>query len=168
MGVRQRLYATFAGASYDIPLDDRNIVTALVGVQKFSGDNWRVHMRGRYIYVVQPDWGLSAQLRLRSFWNAAPREYDYFSPRWYAEAIPTLQMRRFYNRWQYLVAAGWGIRRNTGGGWKSAQLANVRVISPAFGSNWYVKADFTYSNAPVSAGYSYNYEQATLSLLRKF
>ena len=168
LGVRRHLYATFAGAAYDFTLDDRDIVTALVGVQKFDGHNWRTHMRGRYIYVVAPDWGLSAQLRLRSFWDSAPREYDYFSPRWYAEAIPTLQLRRFYARWQYLVAVGWGVRRNTGSGWRSAALANAQIISPVVGRDWYLKADFTYSSMPVSAGYSYNYEQATLSVIRSF
>lgn len=168
LGVTKRYYATFAGASYDITLDDDNIVTALVGVQKFSGDNWRMHMRGNYIYVVAPDWGLSLQMRVRSFWNSVPREYDYFSPRWYVEAIPTIQLRRFVNRWQYMARLGWGARRNTGGGWKSAGAAYAAVISPKFGSYWYVKADFTYSNMPVSAGYTYNYEQATLNLIRKF
>jgi hypothetical protein len=167
-GLHRGLYSTFSGAAYDIPLDDRNIVTALIGAQKFSGENWRMHMRGQYIYVVEQDLGLSLQLRVRSFWDSVPHEFDYFSPRWYVEAIPTFQVRRFYARWQYLVALGWGMRRNTGSDWRSAGSAYAAMISPTIGSYWYVKADFTYSNMPVTAGYSYNYEQATLNLIRKF
>lgn len=167
LGVRKRLYATYLGAAYDIPLGERDAFTTLVAVQKFTGDNWRLHMRGTYIHVLEPDWGLSAQLRVRSFWNSAPREYDYFSPRWYAEAIPTLQIRRFYRHWQFRVAAGWGARRNTGGGWKSAGLVNATAESPTFGSGWYLRGDVAYSNMPVSAGYSYNYEQFSLTLIRK-
>jgi hypothetical protein len=168
LGVSQKLYSTYVGAAYDVPLDDRNTVTALAGVQKFDGDNWRLHLRGRYIYVVEPDWGLSLQMRTRYFQNSSPHEYDYFSPRWYFEAIPTIQVRRFYSGWQYTVAVGWGARRDADTNWKSAALANIAIVSPNVGQGWYMKAGFTYSNMPVSAGYAYSYEQATLSVLKVF
>lgn len=166
VGLRRGLYFTFAGASYDIPLDDRNTATFVAGVQSFTGKNYRLHLRGTYVYAVVPEWGLSLQLRSRSFWNSTPHEFDYFSPDWYFEAIPTVQMRRFYARWQYLAAFGWGLRRDPGTAWKSARLANLAVVSPPFGREWYVKASFLYSNMPVIAGYTYNYEQATLSLTK--
>src|SRR3546814_719322 len=39
-------HATFAGAAFDIPLDARGQqVTLLAGVQEFSGDNVRTHLR---------------------------------------------------------------------------------------------------------------------------
>lgn len=168
LGVSQKLYSTFVGAAYDVPLDDSNTITALAGVQKFDGDNWRLHLRGRYIYAVAPDWGLSLQLRTRYFQNSSPHEYDYFSPRWYFEAIPTIQLRRFYHRWQYTVAVGWGGRRDADMNWRSAALADVAIVSPSIGQDWYMKAGFTYSDMPVSAGYAYSYEQATVSILKKF
>ena len=168
MGFARGLYFSYFGGSYDIPLDDRNSVTALAGAQVFSGKNYRLHLRGNFVHVLDPDLGLSIQLRSRYFWDSQPREFDYFSPRWYMEAVPVIQMRRFYDRWQFLAAAGWGARRNTGAGWQGAGLAQVSVISPRFGSNWVIDASFLYSNQPIAASYAYTYEQATISLLRRF
>jgi hypothetical protein len=167
-GFNQGLYFTFFGGSYDIPLDDRNTVTALVGAQTFSGKNYRLHLRSNYIYVLEPDWGLSLQFRAKYFWDSLPREFDYFSPRWYMEGIPTIQMRRFYERWQFLVAAGYGARRNNGAPWQGAGLAQVSVISPRVGSNWVIDASFLYSNQPIVESNTYSYEQATISLIRRF
>src|SRR3546814_5767093 len=43
---RDGRYATFAGAAFDIPLDARGQqITLLAGVQEFSGDNVRTHLR---------------------------------------------------------------------------------------------------------------------------
>jgi hypothetical protein len=44
-GLDRGLYSTFAGAAVDLPLDDRNVFTALAGVQSFTGDNVRLHLR---------------------------------------------------------------------------------------------------------------------------
>lgn len=168
MGLDRGLYFTFLGGSYDVPLDDRNTVTALVGAQVFSGKNYRLNLRSNYIYVAEPDWGLSLQLRTRYFWDSYPREFDYFSPRWYMEGVPTVQLRRFYDRWQFLAAVGWGLRRNNGSTWQSARLAQASIISPRFGSGWLVDASVLYSNQPIAASYAYSYAQATLSLIKRF
>lgn len=168
MGLNRGLYFTFLGGSYDVPLDDRNTVTALVGAQMFSGKNNRLNLRSNYIYVVAPDWGLSLQFRARYFWDSYPREFDYFSPRWYMEGVPTVQLRRFYDRWQFLIAAGWGLRRNNGATWQSARLAQASIISPRFGSGWLVDASVLYTSQPIAASYAYSYEQATLSLIKRF
>ncbi|HWY62658.1 MAG TPA: hypothetical protein VNW15_12225 [Rhizomicrobium sp.] len=168
MGLDRGLYFTLLGGSYEIPLDDRNTLTALVGAQVFSGKNYRLHLRSNYVYVIEPDWGLSLQFRARYFWDSYPREFDYFSPRWYMEGVPTVQLRRFYDRWQFLAAAGWGLRRNNGTSWQSARLAQVSIISPRFGSGWLLDATLLYSNQPIAASYAYSYDQATLSLIKRF
>ena len=168
LGFNRGLYFTYLGGNYDIPLNDRNTVTALIGSQVFSGKNYRLIARSNYIYVVEPDWGLSLQFRAKYFWDSLPREFDYFSPRWYMEGVPTVQLRRFYDRWQFLAAAGYGVRRNNGATWQGAGLAQVSVISPRFGSNWVIDASFLYSNQPIAASFAYTYEQATISLIRRF
>src|SRR3546814_5307826 len=57
-------HATFAGAAFDIPLDARGQqVTLLAGVQEFSGDNVRTHLRAVYSLPLVADWGLGMQLR---------------------------------------------------------------------------------------------------------
>jgi hypothetical protein len=167
-GFNRGLYFTYFGGSYDIPLDDRNTVTALVGSQLFSGKNYRLLARSNYVYVLDPDWGLSLQFRAKYFWDSYPREFDYFAPRWYMEGVPTIQLRRFYERWQLLAAAGYGVRRNNGAAWQGAGLAQLSVISPRFGSNWVIEASFLYSNQPIAESNSYTYEQAAVSLIRRF
>lgn len=168
MGLSRGLYYTFLGGTYDFPLDDRNTATVLVGSQVFSGKNYRLYWRGNYIYVASSKLGISLQLRTRYFWDSQPREFDYFSPRWYMEAIPTVQMRRFYARWQFLALAGWGFRRNNGASWQAARLVQLSAISPRFGTTWVIDASFLYSNMPIAASYAYTYEQATLSLIKRF
>src|SRR3546814_1467271 len=72
---RDGRYATFAGAAFDIPLDARGQqITLLAGVQEFSGDNVRTHLRAVYSLPLVADWGLGMQLRARSFHNSHPRE----------------------------------------------------------------------------------------------
>jgi len=113
-GVGQGIYYTFGGFALDVPLTDRDSATAVVGAQQFTGKNVRLHLRGNYVHVVKPDWGLSVQLRTRYFHSTVPGEYDYFSPRWYAEVLPVIQVRRYSGGWRYLVAAGYGGQGDAG------------------------------------------------------
>lgn len=164
------LYSTFLGAAYDLPLDGdgHQQLTALVGVQDFTGANVRTHLRGRYIATVAPEWGLSAQLRVRAFHNSDPFEFDYYSPRWFAEALPVLQLRRFRSRWMFSAALGWGWQRDSESGSRSARLVEAAVTSPRQGKDWYLKASASYSNTPTSAGQSYGYRQLMAEWIRPF
>jgi len=158
-GLEKGLYSTFAGAAVDLPADDRNIFTALAGLQEFTGDNLRLHLRGSYIHVVKPEWGLSAQLRGRYFSNSEPREFDYYSPRWFAEILPVAQLRRFVSGWQLVGAAGLGIQRDSESDWRPSRYAHARFRSPER-ERWSVTGDVTYTNTPsltgtAASGYSY-------------
>lgn len=167
MGLDEGLHYTFAGAAYDLPINDRNLMTAMVGVQDFTGDNRRLHARARYIHVLNPDWGLSAQLRTRYWHDSRPREYDYYAPGWYAEVLPTLQLRRYRGGWQYLAVAGYGRSKDADSDWRAARYLELGVTSPDRG-NWYFKAGMVHSNTPVTTGYTYRYTQFTLAALRRF
>lgn len=167
-GLDRGLYYMLVGAAYDLPVDDRDIFTAMLGVQDFSGSNVRTHLRGRYIRVLDPDHGVSAQLRVRYFNDSTPREFDYYSPRWYAEVIPTLQVRRFRGGWQYLAAAGYGRSRDAQSGWRAARLVELSATSPQSRGNWLFKAGLVYTNTPITTGYTYSYTQLSLQLLRRF
>ena len=167
-GLDQDLYFTFAGAAFDLPVDDFNTFTALVGVQEFGGDNLRTHLRARYVHVVKPEWGLSAQIRTRAFYNTDPGEADYFSPEWYVEVLPVVQVQRFNDGWRYQVAVGLGAQRDSGSDWRAARYFEASVTSPKINRDWYVKAAVVHSNTPVTSGYTYDYNQLSISLTRGF
>lgn len=164
------LYATFVGAAVDLPLDasERQQLTLLAGVQDFTGENLRGHLRAVYSALLVPQWGLSAQLRARAFHNSQPGEADYYSPRWFAEAIPMLRVRRFHHRWMLSVAAGIGAQRDNDSDPRAARLAQVVVESPRAAGRWYLRATGTYSNTPVGEGINYGYRQVGLQLIQPF
>ncbi len=169
IGVSRPITYTFAGAALDLPLAKSTQATVLGGVQTFTGDNVRTHLRANFIQVVQPDWGLSLQLRTRYFHNSVPREYDYFSPRWYAEVLPMVQVRRFVGGWRALAAAGFGAQRDNASDWRQSRYLNLRLTSPQDRMGWALNTDLTYSNLPVT-NFSdrYSYFRVTAGLARHF
>ncbi|MDP1913160.1 hypothetical protein [Brevundimonas sp.] len=167
-GLDQDLYHTFVGAAFDLPIDERNTLTALVGVQDFDGENLRTHLRARAIHVVKPEWGLSVQLRTRYFHNSVPAEADYFSPEWYVEVLPVVQVQRFHNGWRYQAAVGIGAQREAGSDWRAARHFEASVTSPPISRDWHVRAAVVHSNAPVTSERGYDYSQVSLSLTRAF
>jgi hypothetical protein len=166
LGVAKPIFFTFVGATLDIPLARTTQLTLLGGAQEFTGRNVRTHVRANLIQVIKEDWGLSAQLRSRFSRNSVPQEFDYFSPRWYAEVLPVVQVRRFVGGWQYLGAAGWGAQRDSQSGWRQSRYLNLRLSSPASRRGWIVNADATYSNTPITRSDTYDYLRGTFSLTR--
>lgn len=166
-GVNDGIYYTFVGAALDLPVDDRNSFTVVTGAQEFTGKNVRLHARANYVHVLKSDWGLSAQLRTRYFHSTQPGEYDYYSPRWYVQILPVIQMRRYSGGWRYLLAGGAGAQRDAVSGWRASYYAAAEVTSPEVGRNWFLKAALLYNNIPQNSG-AYDYGQATLSLTRTF
>lgn len=165
-GLSQGIYYTFAGAAIDLPADERNILTLVGGVQTFTGDNVRKHLRVNYVHVLEPESGLSLQLRTRYFRNSHPREYDYYSPRYYMQALPVLQVRHFSKGWMYLVAGGIGAQRDNFSGWRRSSFYNTRVTRP-LRSGWALTGGILFSETPTT-GQSYNYRQVDFGVTRAF
>ncbi len=166
-GVRDGIYYTFVGAALDLPVDDRNIFTVVTGVQEFSGKNVRLHARANYVHVLKPEWGLSAQIRTRYFHSTEPREYDYYSPRWYAQLLPVLQLRQYRGGWRYMIAGGVGVQRDAASDWRGSYSAATEVTSPEIGNKWFVKASAQYNTIPQNSG-AYDYGQLTIGVTRTF
>lgn len=166
-GLKDGIYYTFGGAALDLPVDKRNSFTVLAGVQEFTGRNVRLHARANYVHLLKPDWGLSAQLRTRFFRSTEPREYDYYSPRWYLQVLPVLQLRRYSGGWRYMVAGGVGAQRDAVSDWRASYYVAGEITSPQVGSNWFFKAGAQYSNIPQNSG-AYDYGQLTIGLAKAF
>lgn len=168
-GLDREIYSTLAGAAIDLPASERTVFTALAGVQEFTGDNVRFHLRGNAVHVLDPEIGLSAQLRGRYFHNTEPGEFDYYSPGWYAQVLPVAQIRRFVSGWELVAAGGLGLQRDSKSDWRRSDYAHVRFRSPPKPRNWLVQGELTFTNAPsdsAAAGAGYHYFQTRLSVLR--
>lgn len=166
-GVDEGIYYTFAGAAIDLPVDENNGFTVVGGVQEFTGKNVRFHARANFTHSIKQDLGLSVQLRARYYHSTHPREFDYYSPRYYAQVLPVIQMRRYSKGWRYLIAGGLGVQRDAITNWRQSRFAAAEVISPADRRGWFVKAAAQYSNTPLRTGI-YDYGQLTLSLGKRF
>ena len=167
-GLAQGIYYTFGGAAIDLPVDNRNVFTLVGGLQEFTGDNFRTHLRANYTHVVKPEWGVSAQLRTRWLRNSVPHEYDYYSPRWYAQLLPVLQMRRTSDSgWRYLLAGGLGVQRDSDSGWRRSSYLNAQVTSPVR-RRLALTGALLFSETPTTSGQSYSYLQFSGGLTRAF
>ena len=168
-GINEGIYYTFAGASFDLPASRRDTVNLMAGVQEFTGRNVRLHLRGNYVHGVKPDLGLSFQLRARVFHSTRPGEFDYYSPKNFAQILPVLQIRRFDSSgWMYLAAAGLGLQRSTNSGWQAAKLADLRVESPRGAHGFHAFAQVQYSNNSLSGAGDYHYLMTRLGITARF
>jgi len=98
----------FVGASVDYTIADRLTLIALGGLQYFSDDNRRDHLRARVIYVLLPEQGLSVQAKVRAYESSNATSAFYFNPENYREADIGLRLRRSVGNWRLLAAAGGG------------------------------------------------------------
>ncbi|MXP13612.1 hypothetical protein GRI44_02440 [Altererythrobacter confluentis] len=166
------IYSTFGGAAIDLPLNDRNIINLLAGYQIFTGKNERIHLRGTYVHVVKPELGLSAQLRARYFHSSVPAEFDYYSPGYYAQVLPIVQMRRFTKEgWMLQAAGGIGLQRDSNRSWNQSTFAQLRIESPVRSSGFSLNGELTYTDTPSDNSEispAYNYFQAKIGIVRRF
>jgi hypothetical protein len=168
-GVAGDLHYTLVGASVDVPLGERDTLALVAGVQDFTGENRRIHLRANLVHVIKPDWGLSAQLRTRWFRNSDPGEGDYYSPRWYAQVLPVLQLRRTTDSgWRWVVAGGIGVQRDAESDWRRASYFNAQVTSPRRADGWAFTGAMTFSETPTASGRGYHYLQVSAGITRGF
>ena len=98
----------FAAASVDHVAADRLTLIGLAGLQYFSDENRRIHLRGRLIYTLVPEQGLGIQVRARAYESSRPGGLLYFNPENYAQTDIGLRLRRSLGDWRVLAAVGAG------------------------------------------------------------
>ncbi|WP_423141960.1 hypothetical protein ACOYW6_00910 [Parablastomonas sp. CN1-191] len=169
-GLQRGLMYTFAGVSQDVTFGPRDVLSLTGGVQEFSpGDNVRLHARATYTHVLAEQAGLSFQLRGRYYHSTHPGEFDYYSPRNYAEVLPVLRMRRFLKDGSMVLGAlGYGAQRDDFSGWKPSRYANLRYESPRNARGWDAFADVTYTNNSSVSGISYYYVLGRAGFTHRF
>lgn len=107
--VEEAIAYQFGGVSLERELSRRFTAIGLAGVQHFTDGNDRVHLRGRLIYTVIPEHGISLQARWRQF-ESSELDVDgaYFNPEHYSEWQGGVVMRKRYAGWIWsgTLAAG--------------------------------------------------------------
>jgi hypothetical protein len=104
------IHFDFAGASADKSFGDRLTIVGLIAFQRFSDGNERAHRRGRAIFGLWPEAGLTLQARYRDYTSSLENaEGRYFNPKRYREALAVLALRRrLAERWRLSAEAGTG------------------------------------------------------------
>jgi hypothetical protein len=119
---------TFAAVSVERELSKRFTAIGLAGAQRFTDGNERVHLRGRLIWLLVPEQGLSAQLRWRQYES---KQLDvggaYFNPGRYREWQGGLAMRKRYAGWIWSGTVAAGREKIDGDVQRTTKLADVRA-----------------------------------------
>jgi len=119
---------TFAGISGERLLTPRFTAIGLAGYQRFSDGNERVHLRGRLIWMLIPEHGLSAQLRLRQYDSKQLEVGEaYFNPGRYREWQAGLAMRKRSAGWLWSGMLAAGREQVDGHAWQTTRLVEVRA-----------------------------------------
>jgi hypothetical protein len=118
---------TLLGISAEQQLTERLTVIGLTGYQRFTDGNARVHLRGRLIWLLVPEHGITAQLRVRRFDTKQLDAGDaYFNPDRYQEWQAALAMRKRYAGWLWTGTLGAG-REDIDGVRQTTKLAELRA-----------------------------------------
>ncbi|HWW62925.1 MAG TPA: hypothetical protein VN181_16240, partial [Thermoanaerobaculia bacterium] len=119
---------TFAGASVERQLTPRVTAIGLAGYQRFTDGNERLHLRGRLIWVLIPEHGISAQLRWRQY---EASQFDaggaYFNPQRYREWQGGVAIRKRYAGWTWTGNAAAGRESIDRARDKTTMLAELRA-----------------------------------------
>jgi hypothetical protein len=119
---------TLFGISAEQQLSERVTVIGLAGYQHFTDGNARVHFRGRLIWLLVPDQGISAQLRVREYQSRQLNVDDaYFNPERYREWQAGLAIRKRYAGWLWSGTLAAGREQIDGGVQHTTKLAELRA-----------------------------------------
>lgn len=115
------------GAGVEWPFNPHFSATAFAAHQEFSDGNGRDHWRGRLIWLVSEQHGLTAQLRYRGF--SSERDDvagTYFNPARYRQVLAVASVRRRQGHWAWRAEAGLG-REHVDGRARPAGMAELRA-----------------------------------------
>jgi hypothetical protein len=163
----------FVGASVEQTFADRFTAIGLVAYQPFTDGNDRVHLRGRLIWTVAPDYGVNVQLRWRQYESSKDDVDDaYFNPDRYRQWQGAVAMRRRFGSW--IVSGSLGAGRElidrAGDGTeghpvRTAELRAEGALNATTRLAFYALYSRTtgYVDAP-----NYAYRQAGVTLIHSF
>ena len=164
-GIDAGTMTNFVAASIDYAASERLTLIGLGGLQVYSDNNWRPHLRGRAIYTLMPEQGLGLQARARGYDSNGTAPATYFNPERYVQADVGLRLRRALGDWRMLAAAGFGEEDVEGVERKGTYYLEARA-ERGFGNNLWLALSYVLDHSSgsdaASADYTWHYFRAVL------
>ncbi|QWD67150.1 hypothetical protein [Polynucleobacter sp. MWH-Aus1W21] len=163
------IYYTLGAASVEQQLLERLTAIAMLGQMNFSDTNTRPIVRGKLIYNLVPDYGLTAQLRYRQFRDTNTNvPNNYFNPDQYSEAMFAFGMRKRLAGWMLSGTAGVGRQRVNQDPSTTTQLYEFAATSPVASNDYYFKTRVGYGKSAGFLGPNYFYRYIMEELIFPF
>lgn len=151
---------TFLGGAIDQGIGEHWTVVGVAGLQLFSDDNNREHLRARIVYQPMLDSGLTLQLRYRTFHSSGTGGTTYFNPANYDETLLAAGWRKRIAGWVFRAAAGQGAQHVNGGPGSNTRLLELQLDSPYRGEQFIrVRGGHNQSASFGGPNYRYTYLQ---------
>jgi len=163
------IYYTMGGASVEQQLGERFTVVAMGANMYFSDTNTRPIARAKLIYDLLPEYGLTAQLRYRQYWDtntSVPN--NYFNPNQYIENMVAFGARRRISGWMLSGTAGVGRQSVNQAPSTTTQLYEIAATSPVASDDYYFKTRAGYGKSAGFLGPNYFYRYVMEELIIPF
>lgn len=165
----QGTYFNFVGAAIDHQLSPKLTAVGLLGLQEFSDDNRRRHLRGRLIYQPSLDLGLTLQLRYRYF-DSSKEDVSgaYFNPQRYDETLLAAGWRQRAGDWRTMLTGGLGMQRVNDSDRSGTRLLEASAERQMSGYALRLRAGYLRAAAAAASDPDYWYRYAVGELLFPF
>jgi hypothetical protein len=152
------IYYTFAGASIEQQIMGRLAAIVMAGNMYFSDTNTRPIVRGKLVYDLWPEYGLTAQLRYRQYRDTnTDVPNNYFNPGEYMETMFALGFRKRVSGWMLSGTAGLGKQMVNQDPSTLTQLFEFAATSPVASNDYYFKTRVGHGKSAGFLGPNYYY-----------
>ncbi len=163
------IYYTMGGLSVEQQITDK-VTAVLMGANMyFSDTNTRPIARAKLIYDLLPEYGLTAQLRYRQYWDtntSVPN--NYFNPNQYIENMLAFGARKRIEGWILSGTVGIGRQSVNQAPSTTTQLYEIAATSPVNSNDYYLKTRAGYGKSAGFQGPNYFYRYLMEELIIPF
>jgi hypothetical protein len=163
------IYYTMGGASIEQQVTERFTAVLMGANMYFSDTNTRPIARAKLIYDLVPEYGITAQLRYRQYWDTNTSVVNnYFNPNQYIENMFAFGARKRIEGWMFSGTAGVGRQSINQGPSTTTQLYELAATSPVASNDYYFKTRAGYGKSAGFLGPNYFYRYIMEELIFPF
>jgi len=163
------IYYTLGAASVEQKIIERLTAIVMGGDMFFSDTNSRPMVRAKLIYDLLPEYGVTAQLRYRQYWDTnTSLPNNYFNPSQYSETMVAFGMRKRIEGWVLSGTAGVGRQSVNQEANTTTQLYEFAATSQVNSNDYYFKTRMGYGKSAGFQGPNYFYRYIMEELIIPF